>query len=150
MRLRTVQGSNRPLLFFKRLSDGYEDELARLAAEFSDAAFARELVEEDHTLVRFYLPAEYTWSEVRKNPIGLGEKLTDAMRAVVRENPKLAGVLYNLSPSRYVSSDDQEPPLPLEEVLVLLAEAEEERAEADLELERVLSALGFTGWRRTP
>ena len=31
---------------------------------------------------------------------------------------------YNLSPSRYVASDDQEPPLPLEEALVLLAQAE--------------------------
>ncbi len=54
---------------------------------------------------------------------------------------------YNLSPSRYVSSNDQEAPLPLEEALVLLAEAEEERAQADAELDQVLAALGFAGWR---
>jgi type I restriction enzyme M protein len=54
---------------------------------------------------------------------------------------------YNLSPCRYVASNDVEPPLPLEEVLVLLAEAEEERREADAELNAVLTALGFTGWR---
>jgi type I restriction enzyme M protein len=54
---------------------------------------------------------------------------------------------YNLSPSRYVVSNDVEPPLPLEEALALLAEAEEERAEADAELNAVLTALGFTGWR---
>jgi type I restriction enzyme M protein len=54
---------------------------------------------------------------------------------------------YNLSPSRYVASNDVEPPLPLEEALVLLAEAEEERREADAELDRVLSALGFGGWQ---
>lgn len=54
---------------------------------------------------------------------------------------------YNLSPSRYVASDDQEPPLPLEEALVLLAQAEEERREADSELNAVLTALGFGGWQ---
>jgi type I restriction enzyme M protein len=41
---------------------------------------------------------------------------------------------YNLSPSRYVASNDQEPPLPLEE----------ERAEADAELDAVLQALGLS------
>ncbi len=54
---------------------------------------------------------------------------------------------YNLSPSRYVASDDQEPPLPLEEALVLLSHAEEERAEVDAELDQVLNALRFEGWR---
>jgi type I restriction enzyme M protein len=54
---------------------------------------------------------------------------------------------YNLSPSRYVASDDVEPPLPLEEALVLLAQAEEARCEADVELDAVLRGLGFTGWR---
>jgi hypothetical protein len=40
----------------------------------------------------------------------------------------------------YVDSDDQEPPLPPEEALVLLAQAEEERAEVDAELDQMLSA----------
>ena len=54
---------------------------------------------------------------------------------------------YNLSPSRYVASNDAEPPMPLEEALVLLAEAEEARAEADAELEAMLARLGFDRWR---
>jgi type I restriction enzyme M protein len=54
---------------------------------------------------------------------------------------------YNLSPSRYVASDDVEPPLPLEEALVLLAQAEEEQAEADAELDGVLQGLGLGNWR---
>jgi type I restriction enzyme M protein len=54
---------------------------------------------------------------------------------------------YNLNPSRYVASDDQEPPLPLEEALVLLAQAEEEQAEADAKLDAVLTKLGFEGWQ---
>ena len=56
---------------------------------------------------------------------------------------------YNLSPSRYVATDDTEPPLPLEEALVLLAQAEEEQAEADAQLEKVLAELGLEGWRTT-
>jgi hypothetical protein len=46
-----------------------------------------------------------------------------------------------------VASNDVEPPLPLEEALVLLAQAEEERVEADAELDTVLAKLGFEGWR---
>jgi len=56
---------------------------------------------------------------------------------------------YNLSPSRYVTTDDGEPVLPLEEALVLLAQAEETRAEANVELDTVLAKLGFAGWRET-
>jgi len=40
-----------------------------------------------------------------------------------------------------------EPPLPLEEALVLLAQAEEERAEAGAELDTVLQMMGFGNWR---
>jgi len=54
---------------------------------------------------------------------------------------------YNLSPSRYVATNDVEPPLPLEEALVLLAQAEEARAEADAALDKMLRELGFGGWR---
>ena len=50
---------------------------------------------------------------------------------------------YNLSPSRYVASNDVEPPLPLEEALVLLREAEEGRVEADEKLDRIMVALGL-------
>ena len=52
---------------------------------------------------------------------------------------------YNLSPSRYVAIGEQEEVLPLEEAVVLLQEAEEERAEADAQLNAVLAELGFRG-----
>lgn len=52
---------------------------------------------------------------------------------------------YNLSPSRYVSTDEAEDVLPLEDAVVLLKEAEEERAAADEELNAVLSRLGLQG-----
>ena len=54
---------------------------------------------------------------------------------------------FTVSPSRYVASGEQEEVLPLEEAVVLLAEAEEERAEADRELDAVLAGLGLRGRR---
>jgi type I restriction enzyme M protein len=54
---------------------------------------------------------------------------------------------YNLSPSRYVATGETEEVLPLEEAIVLLQEAEEERVEADKKLDAVLAKLGFGGWR---
>jgi type I restriction enzyme M protein len=50
---------------------------------------------------------------------------------------------YNLSPNRYVSINGKEDVLPLEEAVVRLLEAEEERAEADRALNEVLTRLGL-------
>jgi type I restriction enzyme M protein len=82
-----------PLVFLKRLSDVFDDEVARLGDEFGSRATAERLVEDDHDLVRFYLPPAARWSHLAKLTTGLGEALTDAVRAVSRENPKLAGVI---------------------------------------------------------
>ncbi len=82
-----------PLLFYKRLSDVYEDELRKLSQEFGDKALARQLAQEDRALIRFYIPNGHTWPEVRKSPVKLGERLTDAVKAISKENPKLVGVI---------------------------------------------------------
>jgi len=82
-----------PLVFLKRLSDVFDDEVARLGDEFGSRATAERLVEDDHDLVRFYLPKVARWGRLAKLTTGLGEALTDAVRAVSRENPKLAGVI---------------------------------------------------------
>lgn len=50
---------------------------------------------------------------------------------------------FNLSPSRYISTGIETDVLPLDEAVVLLQEAEEERAEADRELKKVLASMGF-------
>lgn len=54
---------------------------------------------------------------------------------------------YNLSPSLYVSTGEDAEVLPLDEAVVLLAEVEEERVEVDDKLDKVLTKLGFEGWR---
>jgi type I restriction enzyme M protein len=92
-----------PLLFLKRLSDVFDDEIARLTEEYRDRDVALEVAEGDHSVVRFYVPREARWAAVSgretfawpagKAPKSLGEHLTLATRAVVRHNPDLAGVL---------------------------------------------------------
>ena len=97
-----------PLLFLKRLSDVFDDEIGRLAEEYGDRVTALEIAESDHKLLRFYLPPEARWSVIngRENyewlldnhkrstrPKDVGEHLTRAVRAVVRQNPSLSGVI---------------------------------------------------------
>ncbi len=82
-----------PLLFYKRLCDVFAGELNRLAAEFGDPELARQLAETDRDLIRFYIPPAQAWDKVRQTTANLGERLTDAMREIARQNPKLAGVI---------------------------------------------------------
>lgn len=82
-----------PLVFVKRLSDVFEDEIKRLSEEFGDEKTALEIVSKDHNLVRFFIPKQAVWAEIRKQTTKIGEKLTDAIRAIAKENPKLQGVI---------------------------------------------------------
>ncbi len=96
-----------PLLFLKRLSDVFDDEIDRLAEEYGDQETALEIAETDHNLLRFYLPSEARWAVIngRKNyewpddqgrstrPKDIGEHLTRSVRAIVRQNPSLSGVI---------------------------------------------------------
>jgi len=82
-----------PLVFVKRLSDVFEDEIKSLSEEFGDGETALEIVSKDHNLVRFFIPKQAVWSEIRKQTTKIGEKLTDAIRAIAKENPKLQGVI---------------------------------------------------------
>lgn len=82
-----------PLIFLKRLSDVFDDELLKLERKYRKQETVEALLSEDHSLVRFYLPKESRWSEVAKKSTGLGEYVTDAMRAIARENPKLSGAV---------------------------------------------------------
>jgi type I restriction enzyme M protein len=92
-----------PLLFLKRLSDVFDDEVERLAEEYGDRRAALEIAEGDHSLLRFYLPVEARWGVISgrttldwpagEQPKDIGEHLTKAVRAVVKHNPALAGVI---------------------------------------------------------
>ncbi|WP_127478467.1 N-6 DNA methylase [Sulfurivermis fontis] len=97
-----------PLLFLKRLSDVFDDEIERLAEEYGDRPTALEIAESDHSLLRFYLPPEARWAVISGReqydwplddkkrstaPKDIGEHLTKAVRAVVKQNPSLSGVI---------------------------------------------------------
>ena len=94
-----------PLIFYKRLSDVFDDEVTNLVEIYGDdEEGTRKLIDADHEnalkngrplIVRFYIPQEYRWEALRNNPADghLGEFVTDAMREVARLNPPLQGVL---------------------------------------------------------
>jgi type I restriction enzyme M protein len=92
-----------PLLFLKRLSDVFDDEIERLAEDYGDRTTALEIAESDHSLLRFYLPPEARWGAISgriaiqwpkdESPKDIGEHLTKAVRAVVKQNPDLSGVI---------------------------------------------------------
>jgi type I restriction enzyme M protein len=81
------------LIFLKRLSDVFDDEIENLSAEFGSTETALTLVEEDHAIVRFFIPEIARWHAIATRTTNLGEYLTDAVRAVARENPRLSGVV---------------------------------------------------------
>jgi type I restriction enzyme M protein len=82
-----------PLVFLKRLSDVFDDEIDHLAYEFSNRQMAAMFVEQDHQLVRFYIPEKARWSTIAAITTGLGQPFTDALRAVAREKPRLFSVI---------------------------------------------------------
>jgi len=82
-----------PLVFVKRLSDVFEDEIKRISEEFGNEKTALEIVSKDHSLVRFFIPKQAAWKQIRKQTTKIGEKLTDAIRTIAKENPKLQGVI---------------------------------------------------------
>ena len=73
-----------PLLFYKRLSDVYDEETVKaLRDSGGDQDFA--LFPENH---RFQVPADAHWRELRKVSRDVGRGLQQAMRAIETANPK--------------------------------------------------------------
>ncbi|PXW85001.1 type I restriction enzyme M protein [Nitrosomonas sp. Nm84] len=72
-----------PLLFFKRISDVYDEEFANALAESNGdleyAAFA-----ENH---HFQIPGGAHWNDVREKTVNIGAALQEAMRAIEQANP---------------------------------------------------------------
>src|SRR2546426_47263 len=82
-----------PLVFVKRLSDVFDDEIARLTEQFGNEETANELVKKDNGLVRFFIPRKAKWESIRGVTTKVGEGITDALREVAKANPKLQGVI---------------------------------------------------------
>ena len=71
-----------PLLFFKRISDVWDEEAADAAALFGDSDPVD--FPEVH---RFDVPAGCHWRDVRETPANVGAALSHAMREIERANP---------------------------------------------------------------
>jgi type I restriction enzyme M protein len=76
-----------PLLFFKRLSDVWDEEYQAAFDETSDMAYARDTADD-----RFVMPEGAHWADVRTASRDVGRALLNAFRAVEGANPeRLAG-----------------------------------------------------------
>ena len=71
-----------PLLFFKRISDVWDEETAEARADYGDADLDR-----FPELHRFRLPDGCHWRDIRETPADVGAALARAMRRIERANP---------------------------------------------------------------
>lgn len=83
-----------PLLFFKRISDVYDEEYAAALA-LSDGDLEYAAFEENH---RFQIPKGTHWNDVREQTVNVGVALQDAMREIEKANPEtLFGIFGDAS-----------------------------------------------------
>ena len=67
-----------PILFFKRISDVWDEELERMLAEYGE-----EFVDEH----RFQVPEGCHWKDIRETPANVGTALQNALQEIERANP---------------------------------------------------------------
>ena len=104
------------LLFYKRLCDVFDDELAEVKQDIGqlDEKEFRKIVK-GMKLTRFFIPKEAHFQEVRKTTVNLGERLDNALFLIAKENPQLQGVIdtvqfnetrYDAGQKKRIISDD--------------------------------------------
>jgi type I restriction enzyme M protein len=79
------------LLFYKRLSDVWEEEYEERLAEFEDEELAKD--PEEH---RFHIPEGCFWSDVKKKTTNIGEALNASFRAIEDSNKRLKDVFQDV------------------------------------------------------
>ncbi|WP_350557515.1 class I SAM-dependent DNA methyltransferase [Psychrobacter sp. CAL346-MNA-CIBAN-0220] len=83
-----------PLLFFKRISDVYDEEFEKALAE-SDGDMEYAAFAENH---HFQIPEGTRWQDVRETTVNIGQALQSAMRAIEQANPEtLQGIFGDAS-----------------------------------------------------
>lgn len=79
------------LLFFKRLSDVWEEEYELRMAEYDDSELAAD--PDEH---RFHIPQGAFWNDVRKHTKNIGQELNNAFHAVEDANLRLQGIFQDV------------------------------------------------------
>ena len=77
-----------PLLFYKRLSDVYQDEYEE-ALKFSDGDQEYAQLPEQH---RFIIPESARWEKLRETATNIGDFIQKALRSIEKNNARLYGV----------------------------------------------------------
>lgn len=77
-----------PLLFYKRLSDSYQEEYRRALAEFKD-----EKVAQSPMFHKAQIPDGCHWEDVRKTSTNVGAKLNQALADIAKATPSLDRVI---------------------------------------------------------
>ena len=80
------------MLFLKRLSDVFEDTAKELEKKFD-----KKTAWEDPDRHAFFIPKNGRWSEIENKSENIGEILDDACVEIEKANPKLQGVLTNIT-----------------------------------------------------
>ena len=83
-----------PLLFFKRVSDVWDEEY-QLALADSDGDLSYAEFAENH---RFQIPEGAHWNDVRQTPKNVGAAIQKAMRAIESANPHLLAGIFGDAP----------------------------------------------------
>ena len=78
-----------PLLFFKRLSDVWDEEYESALEETGDEAYARATADD-----RFTIPDGAHWSDARVASRDVGRALLNAFRAIEAANPERLGGVF--------------------------------------------------------
>jgi len=78
-----------PLLFFKRLSDVWDEDYEAALAETSDEAYARASADD-----RFVIPEDAHWNVARNASRDVGRALLTAFRAIETVNPQRLGGIF--------------------------------------------------------
>jgi len=82
-----------PLLFFKRLSDVWDEEYSAALAETNEESYARDTADD-----RFVIPEGAHWKDVRNASRDVGRALLTAFRAIEAANPeRLSGIFGSAS-----------------------------------------------------
>ena len=83
-----------PLLFFKRISDVYDEEFEK-ALDESDGDMEYAAFAENH---HFQIPEGARWQDVRETTVNIGQALQSAMRSIEQANPDtLQGIFGDAS-----------------------------------------------------
>lgn len=83
-----------PLLFFKRISDVWDEEYQRALGESGGDLSYAEFAE----IHRFQIPEEAHWNDVRQTPRNVGMSIQTAMRTIEAVNPDLLTGIFGDAP----------------------------------------------------